>query len=418
MIRLQAMRPASSTVAAEPGLVERRPLRVVIGLEGLALGGCPINALDLGWALRERGHLVNVFAIEEAVKVSLLSHAESRGFTPALLPAGAGIINRTRQLRELAQAVDADIMHVFGPWLGPAAAAAMSGHRRGAAVVTNWMMENVFYTPRDTPVIVGTQRLRDELETRHRGRVWLMEPPVDLVADAPDEARRIGFREEWGIGDDDVAVVVVGRVDVHLKAEGLQYAVRAIAAAGQPRLRLVIVGDGDAFGQLCTLAGEVNAALGRKAVLMTGALNDPRPAYDAADIALGMGGSALRVLAHGKPLIVLGERGFARIFEPSTVDHFYGAGFFGEHGPPDPVSHLASLIRSLEPEERRQLLGGFGLAEVRSRFGLDAGVAKLEAIYRTTLAESSGSFSTRVFSTGRLARGVVHERLRALRGAG
>lgn len=394
-----------------------RPLSVLMGLEGLALGGCPINALDLGRTLRDRGHRVTFFAIDEDVKVSLLPFAQAAGFMPVLLPPEAGLIARARQIRRLARSVDADVTHVFGPWLGPAASVAMASGSR-VAIVTNWMMTNVFYTPRHTPIIVGTQRLKHELEPRHKGQVWLMEPPVDLSVDVPDPSRGDDFRREWGIAADDLVVAVVGRVDAHMKAESLSYAIRAIGQMDEPRLRLVVVGDGDAFEQVQSLADEVNRGLGRGAVTMIGSLHDPRPAYNAADITLGMGGSALRALAHGKPLVVLGEHGFARIFELSTMEYFYDVGFFGETRVENPVGHLASLLVELLDEERRDVLGRFGLSEVRLRFGLDGAAANLEKIYRSSLEDLPSAGARFATAGAGVARAVARETRDARRRCG
>ena len=49
---------------------------------------------------------------------------------------------------------------------------------------------------------------------------------------------------------------------------------------------------------------------GRQVVLLTGEIADPRPAYAAADVVVGQGGSALRGMAFGKPLVVVGEGRF------------------------------------------------------------------------------------------------------------
>ncbi|MDF2491460.1 MAG: glycosyltransferase, partial [Microbacterium sp.] len=70
------------------------------------------------------------------------------------------------------------------------------------------------------------------------------------------------------------------------------------------------MGDGPARAEIEQRAAAVNAECGEGTVVVTGNLDDPRPAYAAADIALGMGGSALRALAYGAPLIVQGEHGF------------------------------------------------------------------------------------------------------------
>jgi glycosyltransferase involved in cell wall biosynthesis len=396
--------------AAEP------PLSVVIGLEGLALGGCPINALDLGRALRRRGHRVSVFAIDEDVRVSLLPYAERCGLTVYRFPSATGIVPLSRRIRELVERESADVVHVFAPWLGPAATVAAAASRRHrSAVVTNWMMENVDYTPRRTPLILGTRALQREAQAGHGGRVWLMEPPVDIELDRPDQELGRRFRREIGVGDDEIAAVIVSRLDLDLKAEGIGHALRAVGRLALPGLRLVVVGDGDAADPLRREADQVNRALDRPAVVFTGARHDPRPAYAAADIALGMGGSALRALAHGTPLIVLGMHGFARTFEPAALDHFYDRGFFGDEPQPDPVGHLADLLRAMLAEDRRRELGRFGLAEVRARFGLAVTTARLENIYRASLAATPGRAARLATGAYVLGRGLGHEARRAVR---
>lgn len=385
------------------------PLSVLLGLEGLALGGCPINALDLGRALRERGHRVNVFAIEEQVQVSLLPYAEKSGFEVELLPSAAGAMSRARQMRLVADRLDADVVHVFAPWLAPAAAVAVGSRRRGVAVVTNWMMSNVDYVPRRTPMIVGTRAMQQEAETWHRARVHLMEPPVDVRGELAGADGAAGFRSSRGIADTDLAAVIVGRVDSHMKAEGLRHAIGAVASLDRPELKLIIVGDGNAFDEIKRDADRANADLGRQAVIMTGAMYDPRPAYAAADVALGMGGSALRALAHGKPLIVLGENGFAREFGPDTLDYFLAHGYYGDDTNDSPVDHLGGLLGLLLDADRRNRLGAFGSEFVQERFALEHTAAALETIYRQELAADHGRVGRLTGATRILGRAVAHE---------
>ncbi|WP_139209781.1 glycosyltransferase family 4 protein [Microlunatus flavus] len=397
------------TTPAGPGTADDgRRLSVLVGLEGLALGGCPINALDLGRTLRARGHRVEVFAIDEQVKTSLLPYAERSGFTPTVLPQHAGTLERARQIRRLALESSADVVHVFGPWLGRAATMAVAGATPRSAVVTNWMMENVPYVPRRTPLVLGTRSLRDEAERMQGRHVWLMEPPVDLDADAADPEAGRRFRREVGIGDDELAVVVVGRVDAHLKEEGLGHAIDAVERLDLPALRLVVVGDGDAFERVAGRAAAANERLGRPAVVLTGSRQDPRPAYDAADVALGMGGSALRALAHARPLVVLGQNGYAATFDVGTREHFATEGFFGEEPVADPAGHLAhQLERLLDPVHRAEL-AAFGHAEVQ-RYGLQAGADQLEALYRTELRQLPG-LPRRLTDAGALVlRAAAHD---------
>jgi glycosyltransferase involved in cell wall biosynthesis len=361
---------------------------VLVGLEGLALGGCPINALDLAAALRERGHRVNVFAIDEVVKVSLLPYAEQAGFTPTLLPARAGLLSRARQIRRLAAEHAADVVHVYAPWLGPAASTAVAASRGQAAVVTNWTMANDVRTATHTPLIVGTRLLQRDAESSHRSPVWLMEPPVDLAKDRPDPAAGKAFRARHEIADDDVCAVIVSRLDRVMKAEGIAYAMQAVAGLADRGMRLVVVGDGDAYEDLRALGEKLNADAGRRAVVLTGPMRDPRPAYAGADVVLGMGGSALRALAHAKPLVVVGVNGFARTFRPASVDYFYDAGFYGEAPLADPVTQLGEQLAELLDPETRRVLADFGLSEVSRRFSLGGAAARLEHIYLEALTKS------------------------------
>ena len=392
-----------------------RPLSVVIGLEGLALGGCPINALDLGRALRERGHRVNVFAIDEDVRVPLLPYARQSGFDVELLPTRSGTASRAWQIRRFAGQHDADVVHVFAPWLGAAACIAMGSRRRGIAVVTNWMMNNVNYVPRRTPMVVGTRSMQQDAEEWHTGRVWLMEPPVDVRGELAGREGAHAFRTEYGVGDDDITAVIVGRIDSHMKAEGIRNAIGAVALLDEPRLRLVLVGDGNAFEEIQREAERVNRQLGRRAVIMTGAIYDPRPAYAAADIALAMGGSALRALTHGKPLIVLGENGFARQFKPATLDYFLQHGYYGDEVTDRPVELMRGMLAQLLDADRRKELGEFGREFVQSRFALDLTAERLEGIYRRELSEAEDR-PRRSFDAAKvLARALAHQALQRLR---
>ncbi len=375
------------------------------------MGGCPINALDLARTLRQRGHHLDVFAVDEDVRVSILPYAERAGFPVTVLTRAASTWSRARQIRELADRQRSDVVHVYAPWLGPPAAVAAADRPGRAVIVTNWTMDNSVRTPSHTPLVVGTRALQVDAQRRQSSPVWLLEPPVDLTADRPSPKLARRFRRQWGIADDDVTCVIVSRLDEVMKAEGIEYAISSLEALGVPNMRLVLVGDGNAYDRLLARAEEVNARLGREAVVLTGAMLDPRPAYAAADIMLGMGGSAIRSLAHGRPLVVLGEEGFAKTFRADSVDYFYEAGFYGRGCDGDPVAHLTAQLHALLDAQTRQSLGQFGLGEVRERFGLAAAATSLERIYLDAL-EVPASRSARWGGAAELlVRSHVHHAL-------
>ncbi len=185
------------------------------------------------------------------------------------------------------------------------------------------------FLPRDVPLTVGTEFIRKAaMDSGHR-QVELLEPPVDTNADNP-AVDGSGFRANQGIHPNEVLFAMVCRLVPDLKLEGLLSACEAVcelAVAGRP-VRLIIVGDGRARGEVEKRAAEVNASAGREVVLMTGEMADPAPAYAAADVVIGQGGSALRGMAFGKPLVVVGEEGFSELLTPESLP-FSGQGWYG-----------------------------------------------------------------------------------------
>jgi hypothetical protein len=122
-------------------------------------------------------------------------------------------------------------------------------------------------------------------------------------------------------------------------------------------------------------------------VIVAGALLDPRPAYDAADVVLGMGSSALKGMSFAKPLVVQGAAGFWELLTPATAATFLEQGWFGA-GSGDGVRRLLAALDGLLPDaaERRRL-GDFGRQMVTERFSLTEAATRTEELYRRTLAD-------------------------------
>jgi glycosyltransferase involved in cell wall biosynthesis len=278
--------------------------------------------------------------------------------------------------------------------------------------------------PQHIPITMGTEELVDEARRRRRGPVELLEPPVDTARDNPTAVDASEFKQQWGLDDSAVTVVVVSRLVKWLKQESLERAIDAIEQlAPEHAARLVIVGDGSAAAELQQRADAVNARLGRNAVILTGALIDPRPAYAAADVTIGMGGSILRGMAFGKPCVVLGEQGFSDVFEPSTAKMFFWQGYYGLGNSdlsPEALTH--QLRRLVASPALRAELGRFSLDTIERRYALAPLAADLDALYRTTVdqhvARSVEWTEAARLGARRFAAGALHLTRRARAAAG
>jgi glycosyltransferase involved in cell wall biosynthesis len=225
--------------------------------------------------------------------------------------------------------------------------------------------------------------------SRRRPNVHFISPPVDLERDSCERVEATAFLRESGVREDIPRVVIVSRLSEDMKAHGVEAVLDAAAMLPEGAAQLVIVGTGDAEARLRALGDRINAASTVRRVFFVGAMSDPRPAYAAADIVVGMGGSAARALSFGKPLIAVGERGWSETFAPATAERLFRDSFWSpahQAGAARRVEvHLRTLLGS---HEARAHLGAYGRAFAASRFGLSTMSEKLALVYEAALRRS------------------------------
>lgn len=345
-------------------------MRLLVAPHDLEIGGSQINAIDLAAEVAGAGHEVIVYARPGP----LVDYVESRGLelSPARPLRYRPAPSRIAQLAVLARRRRLDLIHAY-EW-PPCLDAYYGTHLLGGVplLCTVLSMSVSPYVPPSIPLMMGTEALAEEARSRHRAPVWALEPPIDTAADSPDiDGAR--FRRGLGVADDTLLLVTVSRLAVELKLDALVDAICATdEIAGEFPVELLVVGNGPAGAALRACAARVNRRWQRDVIRFTGGLADPREAYAAADLVLGMGSSSLRAMAMAKPVIVQGERGFAKVFEPSGRDYFLRHGFWGiGDAQPDP-GLLASQIRTLLGDgARRAELASYCRATVSERFSIE-----------------------------------------------
>ncbi len=355
-------------------------MRLLVAPHSLEIGGSQINAIDLAAGAADAGHEVVIYGEPGP----LVEYVESRGleFVAARAPRFRPAPSRIAQLTRLTRRRRVDLIHAY-EW-PPCLDAYFGAHLIGGVplLCTVLSMTVSPYVPPSVPLIMGTEALSDEARRRHRAPVWTLEPPIDTVADSPS-ANGSPFRRALGVADAAQLVVTVSRLALELKLDALTDAIDAVDAIdGELPVTLLIAGDGPARAALRARAERVNRRCRREAILFSGALADPRPAYAAADLVLGMGSSSLRAMAIGKPVIVQGERGFSEVFEPASYDYFIRHGFWGIGSGRPNAQRLAAQMRDLLLDgKRRGELASFGRETVAARFSLERGTGLQLDVY-------------------------------------
>lgn len=364
-----------------------RRLRIVICVHRLILGGDIINAIEMAGHLRDRGHDVTLFAMHEEVEPAL-DLARDAGLPILLVDEQKGLGPRLRAIKEVAAFVrdrQIDVVHTFGHGDTYTMFVGAHGLSHVPIVVNDYSMTLSASRPRRTLLVVGTRRVADEAKGR-RGAVTVLEPPLDTERNAPGVVEGAAFRRELGVGPDGLLLVIVGRLARVLKLPGLLASIESVARLDDRRVTLAIVGDGEARDDVESSARAANAFLGRPAVALAGQMVDPRAAYDAADIVLGMGHSALRAMAFAKPVIVLGDGGFAATLEPGTLPLFEYDGFYGVGDGGDGAARILDQLRGLvDDPQRRATLGAWGRSLAVRDFSLDGAAEVLEATYAAAM---------------------------------
>jgi L-malate glycosyltransferase len=377
-------------------------MRLLVAPHDLNIGGSQINAIDLAAGAAETGHDVLVYGVPGPLLDLVRSHGLD--FVPARPLRYRPAPSRVAQLGMLARKHRLDLIHAY-EW-PPCLDAYYGAHLvLGVPLLCTVLSMSVSpLVPRSIPLVMGTEALGDEARQSHRAPVWVLEPPIVVDADHPD-IDGTSFRRDCGVGDDSPLVVTVSRLAIDLKLDALVQAIDAAdLLAGRLSVRLVIVGGGPAEAALHGRAAEVNRRWGREVVSFAGAMSDPRAAYAAADVVVGMGSSALRALSIGRPVVVQGEEGFSKPFEPETLAYFLRHGLWGRAEDDWTVQRLAEQIHALLADSRRRAeLGAFGRRTVEERFSLGRAVARQLEIYDEVLARGRRMSSADAATTARRA---------------
>jgi hypothetical protein len=367
-------------------------MKILVYPHHLGIGGSQLNAIEIAAQVSDLGHEVCVFGrpgplvdrIEELGMEFLPAPVARRRPSPAVV----GELSRIVRERQI------DVLHGY-EW-PPALECHLASlrHQGTAAIATVMSMAVAPFLPRSMSLLVGTEQIAASERAGGRTMVSVLEPPVDLLENNPDRRTGIAdFLRRWQIPEAGIRIVTVTRLAHEMKLEGLLAAMDAMADLPEvPQATMVIVGDGAARADVEQRAAEVNRRLDRAAVILTGEMSDPRPAYACADIFFGMGGSALRALAFGKPLVVQGEKGFWLRLTPGTLEQFLWTGWYGVGPGVDSGKDcfLSQMVPLMRDPDARTAAADLGLRVMNERFSLEAAAHRQIASYEAALVNGQG----------------------------
>ncbi|HUE30728.1 MAG TPA: glycosyltransferase, partial [Verrucomicrobiae bacterium] len=229
-----------------------------------AWGGGEAQVLALVGELAARGHTSTVAAHPEGPLARAAAAADTR--VVPLPVANHFDVRAALALRRLAPAFDVIHFHT-----ARAHALAPLARGRGARLVVTRRMDYVpaggpyvrFLYNRAVDVVIaisdGVRAALVRVGVRAE-RIRVVPSGIDARAFAAPPGARAAVRREWGLGDDEVAVVVLGALEVRKGHAALLVAGAALAPAAL-RLRYVFCGEGRQAKALAAAAAPLDGAV-------------------------------------------------------------------------------------------------------------------------------------------------------------
>ncbi len=189
---------------------------------------------------------------------------------------------------------------------------------------------------------------------------------------------------EFDLAPDKHRIVCVSRMDEDRSEAAVQLAeIAPRLYAANPKIELLLVGDGNDFARLKAVADKANTAVGHKIVRLTGARVDINALIAAGDIFVGVSRAALEAMAAAKPVILAGNQGYLGIFTKDKFDAAYESNFCCRgcvDTSPELLYHDVTALLSMSREER-QILGADGREIIMEHYSVSRMANDYLAIY-------------------------------------
>ena len=372
-----------------------KPVRIVYVIDKLHRAGAQVHLLQLLRGLDRQQFEASVCCLLRGGAIA----EDIRGLGLRLDVLDLGLLYGPAALRRLVhlgrswRSRGVELVHTYliGANLYGTLAARLGGvpavvtSRRDTGFSRNWRLrlaEEWLVNPRvDAVAAVSPSAAR--VATAERGlsadRVVTIPNGVDLALFDPSGHPRERARQRLGLAEDEQVLGVIGHLSP-VKGHGDLFEALALLAPRQPRLRLLVVGD----GVLRRPLEERARALGLDArVTFTGVVDDIAEVLAAMDVFVlpshteGMSNALLEAMAMARPVVATAVGGNLDVVRDGSD---------GVLVPPrDPAALAAAVGRLLEAPDEARRLGCAARRRAQAEFGLERMVDRYQALYRGLL---------------------------------
>jgi glycosyltransferase involved in cell wall biosynthesis len=356
-------------------------------IKGLGPGGAE-QLLLLSAGVADHAAFDYRIAYLRADKTHLVPEFEQLGLIPHRL--GSDRRGRFGWIAGLRDALNGvDVVHAHSPVLAGIVrllSLSLPASHRPAVVTTEhneWTSHrlptrllNGLTSPLDAQAWAVSQQVRETVWPWRRGAFEVLIHGIDTTAPAPPATSRPEVRRALGIADDQVLAITVANLRRNKDYPNLLRAAR-LAAAEEPRLRFVAVGQGPLQAEIAAL----HEGLGLGGTLqLLGFRRDVSELMDAADLMVmasaheGLPVAIMEAFAHGLPVVATAVGGVPQAISDGVQGHLV---------PPGDSEALAHAVVAVARDDDRRRAMGEAARRRAADYDIRHAVAVQQERYRT-----------------------------------
>lgn len=344
-------------------------MKILMATMGLDIGGAETHIVELAKELKHQGHDIAIVS-NGGVYVPEITAAGIRHYQAPLHQRALGAMAASRRiLRQVIQQEQPDVVHAHARI--PAFLCGSLHKKMGFPFVTtaHWVFNSKGILRYLTDWGQRTVAVSDDIKAYLIREYNLPANHISVTINGIDTEKfspAVSGEEvvrEFGLAADKPILSYVSRMDEDRALVARQLIEIAPELDQQvPGVQLLIAGGGNVFDELSAKAKEINAAMGRTCITMTGPRTDINKIVAAGQVFVGVSRAALEAMAAAKPVIIAGNEGYHGLFTAEKLEEAQ-AGNFCCRGLPlsQPDVLLRDVVAALLLSEReKEQVGNYG----------------------------------------------------------
>lgn len=231
--------------------------------------------------------------------------------------------------------------------------------------------------------------IESKLGSRIRGEIVVIPNGIDMENFHPQHTVK-GLKNQLGIPEKSQVITYCSRLGwgKTLAAEAFIFACFILMTENK-NLHAFVIGDGADKNLITHEVNILNKILQRDAIHVVGAKFDVLPYYQNANIVVGTARVALEAMSCGKPVIAVGNHGYTGIISPKRMNEQWNM-YFGDHDSikkADPLTLAKDLNKLLQGTKMCKFLGRRGRSWCEKKFDSRLVVKDISDLYQEVLSE-------------------------------